>query len=267
MINITRNKHLFARQTLQTLQFLEMKLYRKLNLIFKDTYQEVSKLIQHGDVLNIVPTIVNRNSNKLKDIIKNQYKNIGEYNLKSVSNRIQELKPKKSIDYYYKDMSHNFWYYFDIWSNQQALLKSTIIDKTTKNILKNIIDKGIKDGKSYKDIAKDIKLASDLSKNRSMMIAITETHTAFNKSIFESIENTNIKMETKEWLNAGDERVREGIFDHVKANGEQVPMNDYFKNTGGDLLFPGDVNSPGSDPANIIRCRCVTLYNTEVTEI
>ncbi len=264
MINITRNKHLFAKQQLQALQFLEMKLYRKINPILKNTYKEVVKIVEHGDVLNIVPTIVNRNSNKIREVIKNQYKKIGQYNFKQVTDRLQELKPKKIKDYYYKDAENNFWYYFEIWSNQQSLIKSKLIDDTTKKIIRSIIEKGIKDGKSYKEISKDIEQATGFTKNRSMMIAMTETHTAFNKSQFESIQNNNVKMETKEWLNAGDERVRKDPFSHVRAQGEKVKMNDKFIMTGEALMYPGDIEGSA---ANVIRCRCVTLYNTEVTEI
>lgn len=241
------------------MELLEMKMYRNLNPILKSIWFETSEKIKHGDPLGIVPSIVNGYTSKIKNIFLQQYKLIGEYNYKQVTNRVQEVKPKKIINYYYKDGLNNFWYYFDLWSKQQALAKVAKINDTTKNILKTIIDKGIKDGKSYAEINKTIKDTLDFTKNRSMMIAVTETHTAFNKSIFDCVKNADIKMETKEWLNAGDERVRDNPFDHVKANGETVAISDSFKETGEDLDYPGD---PSGDPANIIRCRCIALYST-----
>jgi hypothetical protein len=265
MINITRNKELFAKQLRMQTEQLEMKINRKLKPIFRSTFSDVAKMIEHGDPLNIVPVIVNRHSALLKNALLQQYKIIGAYNFEQVTKRLQEVKPKKISDYYVKDSVNSFWFYFNNWANGQAASKITMIDTTTKDLIRSIIEKGIRDSKSYVEIANNIrKLSPLISKNRAAMIAITETHTAFNKSTFESIESTNVKMESKEWMNAGDERVRNKRFNHVRAQGETVKMDEYFQNTGGPLLYPGD---PMGSAGNIIRCRCVTFYNTEVTTI
>jgi hypothetical protein len=267
MINITRNKKLFVQQMLIAMKYYELKMYRKIRAELNKIFREVSIMIEHGDPLNIVPVIVNKHSQKMLDIFKIEYKRIGTYNFENVNRRLQEIRPKKISDYYKKDSEHNFWYYYNLWLNGQALSKSRIIDGSTKKILRSIIDKGIRDAKSYNEIAKDIVKKTELNKNRAMMIATTEVHTAFNKSTFESIESNNVKMESKEWINVGDERVRRSPFNHVAANGETVPMHEKFTQTGGALMYPGDISSEGSAAANIIRCRCQVLYNTEVTEI
>jgi hypothetical protein len=265
LINITKNKRLFARQIRKQTEQLELKMYRKLTPIFRKIFREVSVLIKHGDPLNIVPTVVKRHSKEMQEVFLNHYKTIGAVNYKGIINRLTEISKTKNIGYQRKDSQSSFWWSFNNWAKGQAVAKVLRIDDTTKNILRVIIDKSIKEGRSYSEIAKILQDVEGISsKNRAMMIAVTETHTVFNKSIFESIESTNVKMETKEWLNAGDERVRQGIFDHVKANGETVGMDEYFQDTGEPLLYPGD---PSGDPGNIIYCRCVTLYNTEVTEI
>jgi uncharacterized protein with gpF-like domain len=60
-------------------------------------------------------------------------------------------------------------------------------------------------------------------------------------------------VEWKEWLTAGDERVRDM---HVAADGQITKLDDYF-NVGGEyLMYPGD---PNGSPENIINCRCVSL--------
>jgi hypothetical protein len=252
MINITRNKELFAKQLRVQTEQLEMKINKKLKPIFRSTFSDVAKMIEHGDPLNIVPVIVNRHSALLKNALLQQYKIIGAYNFDQVTKRLQEVKPKKINDYYAKDSVNSFWFYFNNWANGQAASKITMIDATTKDLIRSIIEKGIRDSKSYIQIAGDIrKLSPLISKNRAAMIAITETHTAFNKSTFESIESTNVKMESKEWMNAGDERVRNKRFNHVRSQGETVKMDEYFKNTGESLLYPGD---PMGSAGNIIRC-------------
>lgn len=265
MINIRRNKQLFARQTRQQIDKLELKMYRSIYPVLKNIFNDTASMIKHGDPLNIIPVVVNRYTAELSNAIVKNYRIVGANNYKQVTDRLQEIKPKKIVDYYFKDSQNSFWFYFDNWTKQQAASKVTKINTTTKDLLRTIINKGVKEGKSYVEIAKmlkDVELIS--SKKRAMTIAITETHTAFNKSIFESIESTLVKMETKEWLNANDERVRDKPFDHVRANGETVRMDDTFVNTGEPLMYPGD---PDGSPANIIRCRCVNLYHTAMTEI
>jgi len=266
MINITRNKQKYAILLRNKTEQLETHLFRQSKAILRKIFYETAAMIEYGDYLNVVPVVINRYNKQFKELLLKNYRFIGNAGFKMVSDRLQEVRPKKIDNYYFKDAFNGFWYNFNLWSAGQSSSKVTKINDTTKNILRGIIDKGIKEGKSYIDIAKDIRSIEDLTnKNRSKMIAITETHSAFNKSIFESIENENVKMATKEWMNAGDERVRDYPFDHVKANGETVDMDEYFTMTGENLLYPGDpVNG---SPGNIIRCRCVSLFNTDVIEI
>lgn len=57
---------------------------------------------------------------------------------------------------------------------------------------------------------------------------------------------------TKEWITAGDSRVREshnGMDGQIRNEGE-----DFISDAGNSLRFPGDRNAPGSE---IIQCRCV----------
>ena len=64
--------------------------------------------------------------------------------------------------------------------------------------MQSVVDRGIRDGLSYDEIAKEIRVRGGLNKNRSQTIAITETHSAFNRSIFGSVESSDVRMESKE---------------------------------------------------------------------
>lgn len=62
----------------------------------------------------------------------------------------------------------------------------------------------------------------------------------------------------REWVHAGDVRVRD-IHAMVPAmNPGGVAKNDYFETPLGLLKRPRDRNSPGSVPENVILCRCIT---------
>lgn len=61
----------------------------------------------------------------------------------------------------------------------------------------------------------------------------------------------------KEWVSAGDEKVRRSPFSHVLADGQKVNIDEPFT-VGGQLLrIPGDT-SLGASLANVIRCRCAS---------
>jgi hypothetical protein len=59
---------------------------------------------------------------------------------------------------------------------------------------------------------------------------------------------------TKIWLATEDERTRET---HSEADGQEVPLNEYFTVGDGELLYPGDPNGPDEE---IINCRCTIIY-------
>lgn len=64
---------------------------------------------------------------------------------------------------------------------------------------------------------------------------------------------------TKEWVTVGDERVRQ---DHVRADSQEMSLNEPFE-VGGQLLrWPGDT-SLGATAGNVINCRCASVINQE----
>ncbi len=85
-------------------------------------------------------------------------------------------------------------------------------------------------------------------------IARTETIRSSNAGSMEIYKDGGVAE--KEWLTAGDSRVREEPFDHVSANGEVVPVDKPFIRTGEQLMFPSD---PNGSPGNTILCRCSVL--------
>lgn len=77
------------------------------------------------------------------------------------------------------------------------------------------------------------------------------------------IENHNKHMQmkldgfkTKRWVTMADEKVR---FNHVMADGEEVPIDQPFKVGGSELMYPTDI-SLGADASEVINCRCGCIY-------
>jgi hypothetical protein len=93
-----------------------------------------------------------------------------------------------------------------------------------------------------------------IGRNRSMLIARTETTTATNyakiegaKEYFKEIgEADGYKM----WISRNDSHVRH---DHILVNETAVPFNSTFDVGGFDALVPGDPSLPGKER---IQCRC-----------
>ena len=126
------------------------------------------------------------------------------------------------------------------------------ITKTSEKAVRQIVSKGIKDGLSNDDIAKQIRRANDFSVNRARTIAQTETTRSINRAtnesynIFSEAENVQI---SKEWISSRDDRVRDT---HEALDGQIVAVNDDFKIDGYSGSAPANFGAPEMD----INCRC-----------
>lgn len=172
---------------------------------------------------------------------------------------------KTYIKYESKSFIDDFWRYAIPWMNANTASKVIQINETTKKHINLIIKKGMRQDKSNKEIADKIKELAEISLPfRALRIARTETHSAANWATDKAMDNSRL-MKEKEWISAMDERTRTigsgSDFDHAAANGERVAMQDTFKRTGENLMFPGEY---GRSPGNIINCRCQALYYTNV---
>ena len=152
------------------------------------------------------------------------------------------------------------------WARTQMGMKITNINNTTRNIITRHIRKGREKGDSSVQIARNIRSKSKLTNAaRANNIARTEAHTVAQKSLNQAMNTTRMRYE-KEWLTAGDSRVRGGGkgFNHRKANGERVGQDEYFERTDESLEYPGD---PSGSAGNVCRCRCTTLYHTVAVSV
>jgi len=100
---------------------------------------------------------------------------------------------------------------------------------------------------------------SRINRNRANVIARTETHSAAgyaNHDYHLTASDSYGANMIKQWVATGDARTRQA---HVLMNGTKVDINeDFLMPNGSRMAFCGD--SKGG-AANVINCRCVTLYH------
>lgn len=194
---------------------------------------------------------------RFEKLMSFHYKRVASTFHKLAKDKLEEQKMFDLFPEIKETTMDAFWTAIALWIKEQTAQSVTQVNTTTKSLLKLIIERGMLEGKSDREIAKEIRAIKSISNNyRAMTIAMTETHAAAVNSIHESVKSTGLASD-KEWMTAGDERVRDTPFSHVAADKERVPMDAKFVMTGEELDYPGDPNASGS---NRIRCRCVILY-------
>ena len=131
------------------------------------------------------------------------------------------------------------------------------ISKTTRDIIVRTIARGKKNGDSNDEIASSMRArVSQLSTARSAVISRTEVHNSSNYALLETAKESGV-VSSKEWVSGSDDRVRDGEFDHVDANGQIALINEPFIVSGEELMFPGD---PSGSAGNVINCRCAQVF-------
>lgn len=134
------------------------------------------------------------------------------------------------------------------------------ITNTTRELIQVVMEIATEEGRDLDWIVNQLENESiDISRNRSRLIARTETVTASNQAAFFAAAKTGLLMK-KIWLATQDSRVRDS---HELVNGSTVGMEDFFIVGGETLLLPGarqQSNGLPTSPKNICNCRCVCLY-------
>lgn len=114
------------------------------------------------------------------------------------------------------------------------------MNEETKSRLAKVISDGIKNKRGIPGLQRDIrKTFTDMSRYRSQLIARTETSSALSQASLDKMKD--MKIEGKEWITAGDDRVSPECYGN---EGEGVIPR--------DQMFSGGVMAPPQHPA----CRC-----------
>jgi SPP1 gp7 family putative phage head morphogenesis protein len=136
----------------------------------------------------------------------------------------------------------------------RALRKSSLVNKTTVEAIREVIRDGSFEGLGPREIARDIrtKVGGTTAKARSDVIARTETHDAATFAGQATAEASGLDMD-REWVTSIDGRERP---EHAAADGQMRAMKEDFF-VGGEY-----VSRPGEGSAsNAIGCRCSIIYH------
>lgn len=125
------------------------------------------------------------------------------------------------------------------------------ISETTRQFVADVVSRGVADGLSVRNIARELEQGAGFSRDRAKLIARTEVGRTQNGAAVEAVkeysDRTGLRFE-KVWRSALDDRVRD---EHIEMEGEAVAVGTAFSN---GLEYPGEPN-----------CRCVALIR-EVSE-
>lgn len=145
------------------------------------------------------------------------------------------------------------------WTAEQSATLVKRVNDQTRNVLRTILTEGMKDGKSYQKIAREIrerfkrdgtfsnKVPSPRHvRTRAELISVTEIGHAYEEGSRQVVERLNktVKMR-KRWITVGDERVSD---------------MDIANSGMGWIKFPRVFNSGHSRPLSHPGCRCVAIY-------
>lgn len=126
-----------------------------------------------------------------------------------------------------------------LFSSQNAqLIKNMTGQELTR--VSGIVERGLQEGKTYRDVAKDIQKSFGISDRHAKLIARDQTK-KLNSSLTR-LRQQNIGVEEYIWRTSGDERVRPT---HKANEGKKFRWDDPPKVTG--------------HPGNDVNCRCVAV--------
>ena len=121
-----------------------------------------------------------------------------------------------------------------------------------KKAIRHEVSRGISNGYSYRDIARNIRNQMGIDLNKSIRIARTEGHRVNQQSTMDGIYAAKEKGAdiVKQWDSTLDKKTRPS---HQRVDGEIREIDERFSN---GLMFPGD---PEGSAGEVINCRCVLL--------
>lgn len=127
----------------------------------------------------------------------------------------------------------------------------------------NSVTQAVLQGESIPNLAKRIAMETGETNmkamNRYARTAMTSAQNSGRMEMLHRAENMGIKCK-KVWLATLDSRTRDA---HAKLDGQSVNVDEPFHTDFGDLMYPGDMGSDGSVPANLYNCRCTLIYEYE----
>ena len=127
----------------------------------------------------------------------------------------------------------------------------------------NAVTQSILQGDSIPKLAKRIAVQTGETNMKAMTryarTAMTSAQNSGRMEMLHRAKGMGIQCK-KVWLATLDGRTRDA---HGDLDGQKVDVDEPFQSDFGEIMYPGDLGSKGSVPANIYNCRCTLIYDYE----
>ena len=215
----------------------ERKLEGRLQLLFRNTFREVAKAYELGNVeAGVAPFATN-----LSRVLVPHYTEV-------VTTFAKKVLTDRGLKFDFDNLSQQF-----ITEHGGRSIRN--IDSYTRRLVQKIISRGQRDGLGEREIAKSlVDMGAGFSKRRAATIARTETGNASswaNHQMHKEFMPANTK---KRWVASSDDRTRSA---HAVMNGVEVGIDETFTVGGFQMRYPNDWRGGAG---NVINCRCVLMY-------
>jgi phage portal protein BeeE len=144
------------------------------------------------------------------------------------------------------------------WLGQRMAMFSEEVSGTTFTDVKAILRQGFSEGKPLSAIADTLREKFDsYEAYRAPLISRTEVMAGNNMADILAIRQAGIEDKVlKTWITAGDENVRPTHMEAGARYSDGIPIGEMFQVGNDEMDAPGN----GSDPAEVINCRCAMGY-------
>jgi hypothetical protein len=150
---------------------------------------------------------------------------------------------------------------FDITNPKNIELQNALINYplTAKKAIRAALLNNLSIGKTFDEMARDLRKALSITFNDALRIVRTEGISAINagQTLAYIKAQENGVMGVEKWSATKDSKTR---YDHAIADGKKRNEDGYFYVGGEPALYPGD---PNLSAGNRIHCRCHTYFEIE----
>jgi HK97 family phage portal protein len=143
------------------------------------------------------------------------------------------------------------------WLDKYGMKRATDVIGTARAGIREQLVEGLKAGESIAELKKRLVEYYDgyaEEKWKALRVARTEVMTASNQGNLEAYKQSGV-VEKKGWLGEPDARDTHLLAQRTYDESGAIPLNEKFEVGGDSMIAPGQ----GSDPAQVINCRC-TLF-------
>lgn len=230
--------------------------------VFKAQVKAFAAAIDDSQTLDSLPVLVGETVEKTKPLLVKQYRML--YNavgLRFFEKTLTTIKSRKDLRTQWEREVARYL-------QEEGGKRIVDINDTTKKRIAAVVEKMVAEGKGLRQIAEEITTQFQLAeiiKNRSLVIAHTETISASNWGSLQGAKTSGAKVK-KEWISTRDSATRTIVagaaFDHLLMDSKTAGLDDDFEVPKKDgsfelMAFPGD---PRGSAGNVINCRCVIGY-------